>query len=237
MAVKKHICSLKEHKENNAVYYCQDCKLYICNKCLNYHQGFFDNHHINNLDNNNEIFIDICNEKNHPIKMEFYCKSHNKLCCAFCITKIETDLYGQHKDCEVCTIESIKEEMKEKLKDNIKYLENLSINLNDSIKELKILFDKMEQKKEEIKLQIQKTFTKIRNELNRREDELLIELDNKYNKMSINDNMIKEYEKLPNKVKLSLEKGKSIDNDWNDINKLTSSINTCINIEDNIKNK
>jgi hypothetical protein len=49
-------------------------------------------------------------------------------------------------------------------------------------------------------------------------------------------NIIKEGEKLPNKIKISLEKGKLIDNEWNDNSKLSSIINSCINIEDNIKN-
>ena len=51
------------------------------------------------------------------------------------------------------------------------------------------------------------------------------------------DNLIKQREKLPQKIKLSLEKGKSIDNVWNnnDKKKLTSLIQDCINIENNIK--
>ena len=79
--------------------------------------------------------------------MEFYCKNHNKLCCVACISKIETKGYGQHKDCDICIIEDIKEEKKNKLKENIKYLENLSNNLNNSIKELKELFGKIDEKK------------------------------------------------------------------------------------------
>ena len=41
---------------------------------------------------------------------------------------------------------------------------------------------------------------------------------------------------MPNKIKLSLEKGKLIDNEWNDNNKLSSIIISCIKIEDNIQN-
>ena len=228
-------CSNKEHKDINAIYYCQDCKIYICNKCSNHHQELFNNHYIQNLDNNKKIFIDICEEKNHPIKMEFYCKNHNKLCCVACISKIEVKGYGQHKDCDVCIIENIKEEKKNKLNDNIKYLEDLSNNLNNSIKEIKILFDKINERKEKLKLDIQKIFTKLRNQLNEREDELLLEIDNKFNSIFGNEDIIKESEKLPNKIKLSLENGKLKDNDWNDNSKLSSNINTCINIEDDIR--
>ena len=58
----------------------------------------------------------------------------------------------------------------------------------------------------------------------------------KYNEIFGNDKIIKDGEKLPNKIKLSLEKGKLIDNDWNDNNKLCSLLNDCIIIENNIKN-
>ena len=86
-----------------------------------------------------------------------------------------------------------------------------------------------------MKLNIQKTFTKIRNTLNEREDELLFEVDNIYSKEFGKEDLIKNCEKLPNKIKSLLEKGKLIYNDWNDDNKLYSIINDCINIENNIK--
>ena len=216
MENKKKKCSFKEHKDIDAVSYCYDCKISFCNKCKNFHQGFFENHHLYNIDNNKEIFIDICKEKNHNNnKLEFYCKNHNQLCCVACISKIETKEYGQHKNCDVCTIKDIKEEKKNKLKDNIKYLEDLSNNLDNSIKELKILFNKINENKEELKTKIQNIFTKIRTSLNEREDELLLEVDNKYNNIFCNEDIIKESEKLPNKIKLSLEKGKLIKNEWN----------------------
>ena len=232
MEAQKKKCSYKEHKDINAISYCLECKRYICNKCLNYHQGLFENHHYNNL----EIFIDICKEKNHSKELEFYCKDHNQLCCVCCIAKTTKNEYGQHKDCNVCAIEDVKEEKNNKLKDNIKYLEDLSNDLNDSIKEIKNLFDQIDERKEELKSKVQNIFTKIRTALNEREDVLLLEIDNKYNEIYGNDKIIKDGEKLPNKIKLSLEKGKLIDNDWNDNNKLCSLINDCIIIENNIKN-
>ena len=133
-------------------------------------------------------------------------------------------------------IKNIKDEKKNKLNENIKYLEDLSIKLEDSIKELKIMFEKINKSKEELKLKIQKIFTNIRTILNEREDEILLEVDNKYNDIYCNEEIIKESVKLPNKVKLSLEKGKLIEKEWNDENKLNSIINDCINIENNIKN-
>ena len=132
MEEKNKKCSFNEHKNIDAIYYCQDCKIYICNKCFNYHKGLFENHHTFNLDNKDDTFIDICQEKNHSNKLEFYCRNHNKLCCVACIANIEVNGYGQHKDCKICTLENIKEEKKNKLKENIKYLEDISINLNFS---------------------------------------------------------------------------------------------------------
>ena len=65
--------------------------------------------------------------------------------------------------------------------------------------------------KEKLKLDIQKIFTKIRCELNDREESLLLEIENYY-KNFCNEDIIKKSDKLPNKIKTSLEKGKSIEN-------------------------
>ena len=121
-----------------------------------------------------------------------------------------------------------------KLKENIKCLEEVSINLNQKIKELKIIFDKIEKNKEELKTNIQKIFTKLRNVLNDREDKLLTEVENKYNELFFNEQIIRECDRLPKKIKISLEKGKEIENNWNK-GKLTLLVNNCLNIENNIK--
>ena len=90
MEIKK-ICSCKEHKESNAIIYCQECNIDMCNKCSNLHQQLFKdhNHHIYNLDKNNgdKIFINLCRENNHMNKFQYYCKDHDILCCANCIVK------------------------------------------------------------------------------------------------------------------------------------------------------
>ena len=77
---------------------------------------------INDL--NKEDNSSFCKEQNHKNKLEFYCKNHNKLCCAACLSKITGNGYGEHFNCEVCLIKEIKEEKKNKLKENVKYLEN-----------------------------------------------------------------------------------------------------------------
>ena len=78
---------------------------------------------------------------------------------------------------------------------------------NETLKDLGNLFDKIEKDKEELKLEVQKIFTKIRNALNDREDKLLLDIDNIYNNKFMNEDIINKGEKLPKKIKLSLEKG------------------------------
>ena len=236
MEEEKKKCFKMEHKDMNAISYCEDCKIYICNNCLFHHHELFSTHKVKNLNNNNkDIFIGICKEKNHT-KLEFYCKSHNKLCCSACISKIEANGYGQHKDCDVISIQDIKEEKRNKLKDNMKYLEDLSNKLNTSIDELKSLFDNTEEKKEELKLSIQNIFTQIKIALNEREEKLILGVENQYKEIFDNEDIIEESEKLSNEIKLLLEEGKISDKDWNDGEKLNFIINSCIKIEDNIKN-
>ena len=84
-------------------------------------------------------------------------------------------------------------------------------------------------------MQIQKIFTEIRNCLNEREDKILLEVDEQFNNIYFKEDIIKKSEKLPIKMKESLEKGKIL-NKWDENNhKLNSLINDCINIENNIK--
>ena len=229
-------CSLKSHKNFNAIIHCQNCRVYLCENCSIFHSELFEDHKIMNLNiDKTKIFTGICKEKKHNDELEYFCKDHNILCCAACISKIKSKGNGNHKDCQICNIEEIKEEKKNKLKENIIYLEELSKTLEQSIKELKDIFEKIETNKENIKLNIQKIFTKIRTTLNEREDQLLLEVDNKFNKIFFNEEFIKKSEKLPNKVKTSLENGKLTENEWKeDNNNLNCCINNCINIENNL---
>ena len=236
MENKNKKCSFSEHKEIDSKFYCKDCKVYMCNKCINFHSKFLEKHTLINLEKEiNEIFTGICPEENHNDVLEYFCKSHNKLCCAACIAKIKRNQNGLHKDCDVCQIEDIKEEKKNKIKENIKYLEDLSNNLEKLIISLKTILEKIKKNKEEIKIQIQNAFTKVRNELNNREDELLLKVEKEFEDRFFNENIIKECEKLPNKIKLSLEKVDLMNKENDDNKNLNLFINNCINIENNIK--
>ena len=70
---------------------------------------------------------------------------------------------GQHKDCEVCIIQDIKDEKRNKLKENIKILEELNINLNEIMEKIKKLFQKLEKDKEDSKLSYLKINFKYEN--------------------------------------------------------------------------
>ena len=236
--IGKMKCSLKKHKEIEANIYCQECNIYMCNKCEKNHSELFENHHQYNLDKNksiNNIFTGYCKEKNHLGKLIYFCKNHNQLCCTACISKIKGLGNGKHNNCKICFIKKIKKAKKEKLKENIKLLEEMSKNIKESINELKKIFEKISESKKNLKIQIQKIFTKIRNSFNNREDELLLEVDKKYDELFFKEDIVKESEKLPDKIEKSLEKGKIDEKEWDDKKKLKFLINDCICIENEIK--
>ena len=235
MEIQKKKCTSKEHRKIDAIIYCNECKIYMCNKCETFHSTLFDNHQTFNLEKNGDaIIMGFCTEKEHNNnKLVFFCKTHNQLCCAVCLCKIKKNEIGKHKDCDVCNIEDIKDEKINKLKTNMKTLDELSHNLQESIKNLRKIYDKINENKEELKLNIQKIFTKIRNELNNREDKLLLEVEKHFDDVFFKEEFIKESEKLPNKIKISLERGKNLDKEYKD-DKLNLLINECINIENNI---
>ena len=229
-------CSNSKHSEINAINYCPECNSYFCNKCSNFHSEFFIKHQVYNLNKNNlEIFTGKCNEINHRLNLRYFCKTHNKLCCAACLSKIKENGDGLHFDCDVVPIEKIKEEKKSKLNENIKYLEEFSQSIENSINKLKEILKTINESKDELKKKISEIFTKLRCTLNEREDALFKELDNLYEKKFIKEDIIKKGEKMPNQIKLYLDKGKELNEDWNDDNKLINNINNSINIENNVK--
>jgi len=226
-------CSLLNHQESDAILFCQDCKIYMCKKCESHHSELFKHHNqiaLNSNVNINEIFTGICTEKNHPYELKYFCKTHNKLCCAECITKIKGDENGQHKDCNVCLLKDIKSEKLNKLKANIKQLEELSLTIKESINQIKLIFEKVENDKEKLKLDVQNVFTKLRNALNIKEDEILLQIDKAYEQTFSYKDIIKKSEKLPDKIKLSIDKGKLIETNVEN-SKLNSIINDCLIIE------
>ena len=107
-------CSSINHKEIEALSFCNDCKLYMCNKCENYHSELFkERHNLIKLQKDkdmDDVLSEFCNEKNHKLEFQNFCKKHNTLCCAKCITKLKGKENGQHSDCDICFIEDIENE-------------------------------------------------------------------------------------------------------------------------------
>ena len=121
MSENKTKCSFDAHKELESISFCQKCQIYMCKECEKLHSKLFLNHHKFEVDKNNpEIFTGLCNERNHYYELKYFCKTHNKLCCSECITKIKNKKIGQHTDCDICLIEDIEKDKKEKLEENIK---------------------------------------------------------------------------------------------------------------------
>ena len=220
-------CSMINHKSQKSINYCDKCKIFMCHQCLVHHNSLFYNHYLIDLtEDNKNIYMEICQEDNHFNKLELFCKTHNKLCCSSCIEK-----NSKHNKCEICKIEDIKEVKKNNLENNLKILEDLSININDSIDKFKDYYDRMEELKEELKSKILKIFTNIRNKLNEREDEILTELDTLSLNIYPSEKLLKEYERIPKKIREFVVKKKLLDEKLNNSNSLISYIYDCINIE------
>ena len=226
-------CSFEEHKDIDAISYCSKCDIYVCEKCKDYHNNLINRNHnqIFNKENN-----EICLEKNHQEKLEYFCRTHNKLCCRACVTKIKGLGNGQHSECDICFVKDITDERKNLLNQNIIYLKNNRTSFDSLINKLKQTYKEISDKKEKLKIRIQKFFTKIRNEINKREDQLLLIVEQVYENYFFNKNFSKDIDKIENKLNLSINKGMLVSNEYNndEIN-FISLINDCILIDDCIK--
>lgn len=226
-------CSFKDHTKINAIIYCQDCNIYMCNKCEDFHSKLLKNHHTYNLKNNiNSIFMGICKEKNHLNSLKYFCQNHNQLCCAACVSIIKDKDNGQHSECDVYPIEEIVKEKKNILKENIQLLQDLSKDIEKKILALKCFFNKIIKNKKKLKFKLKKIFTRIRNEVNKREEKLLLDIDKKFDDNFFKEDFIIESEYFPEQIKENLEKGRFIDKEWNK-NTLVELMNDCINFEKN----
>ena len=130
--------------------------IYICVINVKNHSNLCAHHHQFNIENNiKDIFTGICQEKNQFNALNYFCKNHNQLCCAACLCKIKgIGNDGQHKDCDACLIADIKDIKRNKIKENIKCLQDLSNDLEKSISKLNKIFDKINENKEKLTLRI-----------------------------------------------------------------------------------
>ena len=226
-------CSSKKHENNEAISYCQLCRVYTCEKCEAIHKELYNHPLINIKNDSNNIISGFCEEEDHNMKLDFYCRNHNVLCCAACISKLKLKGNGQHSGCEISIIDEIKEEKKNNLHNNIKVLEEMKDNVEELTNEMKKMIGKINKSKEVAKERIKEIFIKLRNALNEREKILLNEVDNKMANIFFDEKMIQKSEYLPKSIQLSLEKAKLIDKNWEENNALLS-IKNCILVENSI---
>lgn len=228
-------CFSKGHEQIPALYFCPECKIFMCKECENFHSKFFFNHNKFSLDKK-DIFTGFCKEENHFQKFEYFCITHNMLCCSSCIVNIEAKGKGQHKNCNICLIEDIKNEKKNLLNGNIQTLDDISANIDNSINEFNIILKKKNNNGKDIKIKLEETFNTVRNKIKEREDELKKEIEQLDKNSIIEEDKLKKINKMPKIIKELLEKGEKelSDKEWKDKNKLSLLINECINIEKNI---
>ena len=231
-------CSLRKHKYFDAISFCEDCNRYMCKKCQTHHDELFEEHDLrilNEKEDSSNLFTGYCKEKGHTDALEYFCKKHNKLCCASCISKIQSKGNGQHKDCDVCNVEEIKSDKEKILKDNIKILEDLLNSFEKLMEEFKINFEKAN--KETLKIKIKNIFDQIKEAVNEREKEILTKidylLDNDFQYLVINEE--KKYKRTFTEINDSIEKSKELVEESNNINKMNKYINECLNIENNVQ--
>ena len=65
---------------------------------------------------------------------------------------------------------------------NINILQELSVKMEESINNIKNAYNKINERKETINKKYMDIFTKLRNALNQREDEILKDIDNEFKK-------------------------------------------------------
>ena len=230
-------CSSEHEIEIPSKYYCLNCKIYMCKECERYHSKLFHNHKIyNSKEKATAIFNGFCKENNHLERLEFFCKTHNKLCCSSCITKIKRKGKGQHTECDICLIEDIKDTKKDLLNKNYAALEELSKSIGHSISELKSILETLNNNKYNLKLKIKTTFTEIKRLIIEKEKELIKEVDETYEKILISNEKIKQIYSTPKVIKQSLEKSNFDEYDWKNDNKLMFLIDQSLNIENIISN-
>ena len=71
-------------------------------------------------------------------------------------------------------------------------MEDLYSSFEQAISQLNEKIEVIEINKEKLKQEIQNIFTKIRNTINEREDQLLLDVDNKFEKFYSEQNMLKK---------------------------------------------
>jgi hypothetical protein len=238
MEINNKKCSLEQHADKAAIIYCKNCSIYMCKKCESHHSELFKYHNIISLDKmDNELFDNNCKEKNHSFPLKYFCKTHKAVCCALCISKIKTEYDGKHADCDIDSIDKTKENLQNEFKDKINNLEKNYKTLSDILIGMENLLDNFKDQKEKIKLKIMNIFTEFRNALNSREDELLEEIDKRFNEIYYTENLIKENRVIEKQTKIYLDKNKILNINNIDIIQFINEIDILTKNQESIENK
>ena len=225
-------CSTQNNDNNIAYNYCNECDIYMCNNCLYSHLKLFKNHHLLDLiEDKSHLLNDFCKEDKHLNGIEYYCETHNQLCCLSCIGKDKKIENPKHKNCKVYDLSDIIKDKKIKLEQNLKILGDLSKNIKEKIDSSKNIYIKLKDIKEDLKTKIRQTMENIRAKINQREDELFSTLETLHNKLCPTEKEMNDYENIPKQINEILEKSKDIYRKADNAFLLNSYIEDCINIE------
>jgi hypothetical protein len=170
---------------------------------------------INDLkDNIDDEFTVLCKEKTHFCELEYFCKTHNILCCTACISKLTNEYNGHHNKCYFCNIRDIEKDKKNMLKKHLINLDDLLKSFNESFIQINNKANFFSDFKNNIKRKINTIFNEIREAVNKREKELLLELDKMVDNLNLNKIFIKKEEISPSKIKNIIDFGKKIEKEW-----------------------
>lgn len=217
-------CSNHKHsnQNQNAIKYCIECNIYLCQECFNLHFQLFIEHHLLDLNEGlTHLFNGFCKEDGHQKKFEYYCETHNQLCCSSCIEKDKTIESSKHKDCIIHDIYDIKENKKNLLENNMNYIEELSNNINEKLIKINNLYEKLNKNNEEIKVKIINIMTDLIDKVKERQNELLLNLDFIFKHICPSEKELKDFGKLQNTINEIISRK-------NDINKKYYDSNTLI---------
>ena len=211
---------------------CEYCDIKLCNECSKIHSKFLPKHNLIEINKSEPFYFKSnCSYENHKkMPLNYYCENHNTLCCALCLCIKQDDNFGIHNKCKILSINEIENIKKQNLNQNIKLFENLIKTLNEKKEIISNIVKEQEKNKEEIKKKIETFFTKMRNIINEREDELNNLVDEKFNKDNFSDDELNNFKNLSKKSNYLLEIGKELSQKW-DKNKNIEMLQKCINIE------
>ena len=170
---------------------------------------------INDLkDNIDDEFTGLCKEKTHFCELEYFCKTHNILCCTACISKLTNEYNGHHNKCDFCNIRDIEKDKKNMLKKHLINLDALLKSFNESFIQINNKANFFSDFKNNIIKKINTIFNELREAVNKREKELLLELDKMVDNLNLNKIFIKKEEISPSKIKNIIDFGKKIEKEW-----------------------